>query len=327
MLDKKYTITKNEITIGDKPYKIATCRTFAGYALEGSKVCYYVPALYKGIKNAYDLLIDCYGKEKVKDRAELRKIAVLGPGFESLDSLRYAAKNHTAAFEDVHGSLDGGITIFSNGGRIFACTIDDIYTNDYTKDYSHKLTEAAIGEGTDFSDYELYQILEQNGYKTHKKNLQLLKEGVTNGRYAIAETSLSESLSRVPTEKLKKKLSKLHGKQSYYLAKRDYKFTNYKLAGLFGDPLQSEAGAKKYERKFDKADNKIDKLEDELIKKEFDRVYKKLSSQNPVLVRSNGTEKRFNDVFDNPSAKDTKMSILALELPGLDDYKTIWKIK
>jgi len=36
------------------------------------------------------------------------------------------------------------------------------------------------------SDYELYKVLEANQYKTTEKNLQLLKEGLINGKYYLS---------------------------------------------------------------------------------------------------------------------------------------------
>lgn len=38
-----------------------------------------------------------------------------------------------------------------------------------------------------FSDYELYQILEENGYTTTEKNLSILKEGLDSGKYILTE--------------------------------------------------------------------------------------------------------------------------------------------
>ena len=36
-----------------------------------------------------------------------------------------------------------------------------------------------------YSDYELYQILESNGYTTTRENLSILKEGIESGKYII----------------------------------------------------------------------------------------------------------------------------------------------
>jgi len=38
-----------------------------------------------------------------------------------------------------------------------------------------------------YSDYELYQILKENSFKTTENNLRILKEGLASGRYEIAE--------------------------------------------------------------------------------------------------------------------------------------------
>ena len=36
-----------------------------------------------------------------------------------------------------------------------------------------------------YSDYELYKILDENGYTTTEKNLAILKEGLSTGKYEI----------------------------------------------------------------------------------------------------------------------------------------------
>ena len=56
-------------------------------------------------------------------------------------------------------------------------------------DLSDKKTEnIAFAESTiGYSDYELYQILEENDYKTSRENLQILKEGLDSGKYTIIE--------------------------------------------------------------------------------------------------------------------------------------------
>lgn len=51
--------------------------------------------------------------------------------------------------------------------------------------FSNLIESESIIENS-FSDYELYQILEQNGYKTTEKNLQNLKEGLIKKMYGIA---------------------------------------------------------------------------------------------------------------------------------------------
>lgn len=42
-----------------------------------------------------------------------------------------------------------------------------------------------INSGYDISDYELYQILDESGYKPTEKNLAILKEGLETGKYVI----------------------------------------------------------------------------------------------------------------------------------------------
>jgi len=38
-----------------------------------------------------------------------------------------------------------------------------------------------------YSDYKLYQILEENGFTTTEKNLELLKEGLKSGKYSLED--------------------------------------------------------------------------------------------------------------------------------------------
>lgn len=38
-----------------------------------------------------------------------------------------------------------------------------------------------------YSDYELYQILDESGYKPTEKNLSILKEGLETGKYEIID--------------------------------------------------------------------------------------------------------------------------------------------
>lgn len=42
-----------------------------------------------------------------------------------------------------------------------------------------------VNAGYEFSDYELYRILESNGYITTETNLEILKEGLESGKYLI----------------------------------------------------------------------------------------------------------------------------------------------
>jgi len=43
------------------------------------------------------------------------------------------------------------------------------------------------------SDYELYQVLEANNYKTTEKNLSILKEGLESGKYELQPKDLNEA--------------------------------------------------------------------------------------------------------------------------------------
>ena len=40
---------------------------------------------------------------------------------------------------------------------------------------------------TKYSDYELYQILDESGYKPTERNLSILKEGLETGKYEIID--------------------------------------------------------------------------------------------------------------------------------------------
>lgn len=44
-----------------------------------------------------------------------------------------------------------------------------------------------ISENVEYSDYELYQLLDESGYKPTEKNLYLLKEGLESGKYEIID--------------------------------------------------------------------------------------------------------------------------------------------
>ena len=48
------------------------------------------------------------------------------------------------------------------------------------KKYGDKLDEK-----TEYSDYELYQFLDESGYKPNERNLSILKEGLETGKYYI----------------------------------------------------------------------------------------------------------------------------------------------
>lgn len=42
-----------------------------------------------------------------------------------------------------------------------------------------------LDEKTEYSDYELYQLLDESGYKPNERNLLILKEGLETGKYYI----------------------------------------------------------------------------------------------------------------------------------------------
>jgi hypothetical protein len=79
-------------------------------------------------------------------------------------------------------------------------TIDDAFNNLPTRDRygardnKHSKSDGQIKEA--FSDYELYQILEESGYKTTEKNLSILKEGLDSGKYCICEGSIIDKLRK-----------------------------------------------------------------------------------------------------------------------------------
>ena len=68
--------------------------------------------------------------------------------------------------------------------------MDSIYKIIKVKDLNESVEK--IGNFS-FSDYELYQILEQNGYKTHNENLRILKEGLFNKKYKITKSNIKEN--------------------------------------------------------------------------------------------------------------------------------------
>lgn len=47
-----------------------------------------------------------------------------------------------------------------------------------------------------YSDYELYQILEENGYTTTEANLSILKEGLETGKYTITPENKNDKYLR-----------------------------------------------------------------------------------------------------------------------------------
>ncbi len=51
-----------------------------------------------------------------------------------------------------------------------------------------------INDSVVYSDYELYQILEESGYKTTEKNLDILKEGLESGKYEILDETIGSAL-------------------------------------------------------------------------------------------------------------------------------------
>ena len=47
--------------------------------------------------------------------------------------------------------------------------------------------KVAVNAGVEYSDYELYQLLDESGYKPTEKNLYILKEGLESGKYEIID--------------------------------------------------------------------------------------------------------------------------------------------
>ena len=56
-----------------------------------------------------------------------------------------------------------------------------------TPDPSHVTPVHTFKESVDYSDYDLYKLLESNGYKTTEANLEILKEGLESGRYYLED--------------------------------------------------------------------------------------------------------------------------------------------
>ena len=54
---------------------------------------------------------------------------------------------------------------------------------------SGKLSES-INASVEYSDYELYQMLDESGYKPTERNLSILKEGLESGKYEILDEGL-----------------------------------------------------------------------------------------------------------------------------------------
>ena len=50
-----------------------------------------------------------------------------------------------------------------------------------------------INASVEYSDYELYQILKESGYKTTEKNLGILKEGLESGKYEILDETIGSA--------------------------------------------------------------------------------------------------------------------------------------
>ena len=76
----------------------------------------------------------------------------------------------------------------------------DIDNEDVYDDEEHEQTED-VGEVVveSFSDYELYQLLEMEGYETTNENLEILKEGLYSGEIEILDEA-STSLKRATKE-------------------------------------------------------------------------------------------------------------------------------
>lgn len=103
--------------------------------------------------------------------------------------------------------------------------------------------KVAVNAGVEYSDYELYQLLDESGYKPTEKNLYLLKEGLESGKYEIIDEGFHPIKAlqtyRFYTEKYVKP-----NKKNAKLAKKDPESTKQNI-----DFWQNRFGAAKEERK------------------------------------------------------------------------------
>ena len=69
--------------------------------------------------------------------------------------------------------------------------------------------KVAVNAGVEYSDYELYQLLDESGYKPTEKNLYLLKEGLESGKYEIlTEGPLKNAVRNIRDNIVKTKVAK-----------------------------------------------------------------------------------------------------------------------
>ena len=69
--------------------------------------------------------------------------------------------------------------------------------------------KVAVNASVEYSDYELYQLLDESGYKPTEKNLYLLKEGLESGRYEIlTEGPLKNAVRNIKDNIVKTKVAK-----------------------------------------------------------------------------------------------------------------------
>jgi len=80
-----------------------------------------------------------------------------------------------------------------------------------------------IRENSDYSDYELYQLLEENGYETTKDNLQILKEGLESGDIIFEknETRVRTNQFPSPQEGMRDEVKEKMGKEIVHTLNRD----------------------------------------------------------------------------------------------------------
>jgi len=160
----------------------------------------------------------------------------------------------------------------------------------------------------DFSDYELYQLLEGNNFKTTVENLQLLKEGIASGKYGI-EIDLTED----------EKAELLEFFNNCFADNEV--LTEGKLGNKILHLLVRFLGEKSLNKVLLKAEQKLKSNKDsEKLKKLIDKVEKALSSNDKKVKREtiyyfidNAPEKdkqqatgRFRNVVKESIPKDKK---------------------
>ena len=106
-----------------------------------------------GYEPTFENLVILKENQKPEDGKDL--------GIKNIDVTGMVANKHSAALNNLKKNTD---------------------TNN-TPNRSLRADRKSVNES--FSDYELYQILENSGYETSEENLSILKEGLTSGEYYI----------------------------------------------------------------------------------------------------------------------------------------------